>query len=124
MRWLAFPKMALSLALATLAALMLVGINEVGFRQSHQALIEVRDAQSVRQTLNELLLNLVDAETGQRGYLLTGESQYREPYDQAVRKVDGQLSTLRALYAGRRRAIATITGRLKPPGSCRDATAC
>ena len=101
MRWLAFPKMALSLALATLAALMLVGINEVGFRQSHQALIEVRDAQSVRQTLNELLLNIVDAETGQRGYLLTGELQYREPYDQAVRKVDGQLSALRTLYAAR-----------------------
>ncbi|MGJ7483923.1 CHASE3 domain-containing protein [Variovorax sp. LT2P21] len=109
MRWLAFPKMALSLALATLAALMLVGINEVGFRQSHQALIEVRDAQSVRQTLNELLLNLVDAETGQRGYLLTGEAQYREPYDQAVRKVDGQLSTLRTLYAARPAESAHLT---------------
>ena len=63
MRWLAFPKMALSLALATLAALMLVGINEVGFRQSHRALAEVRDAQRIRQTLHELLLNVVDAET-------------------------------------------------------------
>ena len=101
MRWLAFPKMAMSMALATLAALLLVGINEVGFRQSNQALIEVRDAQQVRQTLNALLLNVVDAETGQRGYLLTGEPRYREPYDQAVRKVDGQLATLRALYAAR-----------------------
>jgi signal transduction histidine kinase len=99
MRWLAFPKMALSLALATLAALMLVGINEVGFRQSHQALDEVREAQGVRQTLNQLLLNVVDAETGQRGYLLTGEARYREPYDQAVREVDGQLSALRTFYA-------------------------
>lgn len=101
MRWLAFPKMALTLALAILAALMLVGINEVGFRQSHRALVEVHDAQRVRQTLNELLLSVVDAETGQRGYLLTGEPRYREPYDQAVRKVDGQLATLRALYANR-----------------------
>lgn len=109
MRWLAFPKMALSLALATLAALMLVGINEVGFRQSHRALIEVRDAQSIRQTLNELLLNIVDAETGQRGYLLTGEAQYREPYDQAVRKVDGQLNTLRTFYAGRPAESAHLT---------------
>lgn len=109
MRWLAFPKMALSLALATLAALMLIGINEVGFRQSHRALVDVRDAQNVRQTLNELLLNVVDAETGQRGYLLTGEARYREPYDQAVRKVDGQLSTLRSLYAGRPDEIAQLT---------------
>ena len=34
MRWLAFPKMALSLLLAALAALALVGINEAGYRQS------------------------------------------------------------------------------------------
>lgn len=109
MRWLAFPKMALSLALATLAALLLVGINEVGFRQSHRALVEVREAQSVREALSKLLLNVVDAETGQRGYLLTGEARYREPYDQAVRQVDGHLSSLRTLYARRPTENASLS---------------
>ena len=99
MRWLAFPKMALGLTLAALAALALVGINEAGYRQSHRALAEVSEAQHVRLVLNLLMQNVVDAETGQRGYLLTGEARYREPYDGAAKELDGNLAALRTLYA-------------------------
>ncbi|WP_077001076.1 CHASE3 domain-containing protein [Variovorax sp. KK3] len=101
MRWLAFPKMAAGLALAMLAALALVGINEAGYQQSTKALTEVGEAQRVRLALNTLLQSIVDAETGQRGYLLTGEARYREPYDGAIKQVDGQLAALQALYANR-----------------------
>jgi signal transduction histidine kinase len=99
MRWLALSKMAWSLALATLAALAVIGINEAGYRHSSRALEGVRDTQQIRVALTTLLQNLLDAETGQRGYLLTGESRYREPYDSAVEQVDGQLIKLRTLYA-------------------------
>jgi len=99
MRWLAFPKMALGLTLAALAALALVGINEAGYRQSTRALTEIGEAQRVRLVLNMLLQNVLDAETGQRGYLLTGEVRYREPYDTAVKQVDGHLAALQMLYA-------------------------
>ncbi|MEP6721468.1 MAG: CHASE3 domain-containing protein [Variovorax sp.] len=101
MRWLVVPKMALSLTLAALAALVLIGINEAGYRESRRALNEITEAQLARAALNGLLLNILDAETGQRGYLLTGEASYREPYDGAVKKIDGNLASLRALYAQR-----------------------
>ena len=101
MHWLAPPKMAVSLLLAALAALALVGINEAGYRQSSRALADIGEAQKVRATLNLILQNMLDAETGQRGYLLTGETSYRQPYDAAVRQVDGHLATLRQLYAER-----------------------
>jgi len=101
MHWLAPPRMALSLLLAALAALALVGINEAGYRQSSRALADIEEAQQVRGTLNQILQNMRDAETGQRGYLLTGEANYRQPYDTAVKQVDGNLATLRRLYAGR-----------------------
>ncbi len=90
--------MALSLTLATLAACILVGINEASFRQSNKALVDIGGAQQVRLVLNELLQTVLDAETGQRGYLLTGETRYREPYDAAVKKIDGQLQALNRLY--------------------------
>ncbi|WP_432727269.1 CHASE3 domain-containing protein [Variovorax sp. W6] len=93
--------MAVSLLLAALAALALVGINEAGYRQSSRALGDIDEAQQVRGTLNQILQNMLDAETGQRGYLLTGEASYRKPYDDAVKQVDGHLATLRRLYAGR-----------------------
>ncbi len=101
MRWLAPPKMALSLVLAALAALALVGINEAGFRQSSRALADINQAQQVRGTLSQILQNMLDAETGQRGYLLTGEVSYRKPYDTAVKQVGGNLAILRQLYADR-----------------------
>jgi signal transduction histidine kinase len=93
--------MAVSLLLAALAALALVGINEAGYRQSTRALADIGEAQKVRATLNLILQNMLDAETGQRGYLLTGEASYRQPYDAAVKQVDGHLATLRQLYAER-----------------------
>ena len=108
MRWLAFPKVALSLTLATLAALVLVGINEAGYHQSRQALAEVGDAQRARVVLNLMLQNILDAETGQRGYLLTGEPRYREPYDVAVSQVDGHIAALRILYANRPNELAQL----------------
>ncbi|MDP9929699.1 signal transduction histidine kinase [Variovorax paradoxus] len=89
----------MSLLLAALAALALVGINEAGYRQSSRALADISEAQKVRATLNLILQNMLDAETGQRGYLLTGEASYRQPYDAAVKQVDGHLATLRQLYA-------------------------
>jgi signal transduction histidine kinase len=108
MRWLAFPKMTLGLTLAVLAALVLVGINEAGYRQSTQALTEVGDAQRARMVLNLMLQNVLDAETGQRGYLLTGEARYREPYDNAVKQVDGHLAALQILYAQRPGELAQL----------------
>ncbi|VWX57906.1 Signal transduction histidine kinase [Burkholderiales bacterium 8X] len=101
MRWLAFPKIAVGLALAVLAALALVGINEAGYRQSSHALIEIDNAQRDRLAVNILLQNILDAESGQRGYLLTGDDSYGKPYDTAVKNIEAQLAVLRSAYAGR-----------------------
>src|SRR5688572_29868080 len=47
------------------------------------------------------ILSLVkDAETGQRGFLLTGNEAYLEPYNQARAAVPQQIAGLRALVAG------------------------
>src|SRR5512145_40297 len=52
----------------------------------------VRESLETRSQLRLLLRNLQDAETGQRGYLLTGDESYLEPYlasrDEAPRSVE------------------------------------
>jgi signal transduction histidine kinase len=108
MHWLAPPRMAVSLLLAALAALAIVGINEAGYRQSTRALADIDEAQKGRGVVNQILQNMLDAETGQRGYLLTGEASYRQPYDTAIKQVDGHLSTLRQLYADRPAELTRI----------------
>ncbi|HYP84905.1 CHASE3 domain-containing protein [Variovorax sp.] len=82
-----------------LAALVLVGINEAGYRQSSRALAAIGEAQGERLVLNSLVQSLLDAETGQRGFLLTGEARYRQPYDEAVKQIGNQFAALRKLYA-------------------------
>lgn len=101
MRRLLFSKLVWSLGLALLATLVLVGINEVGYRQSSKALAEISQAQEARFAVNALLQDVLDAETGQRGYLLTGEARYREPYDSAIKDIGVHLARLRILYANR-----------------------
>ncbi|MDQ3271708.1 MAG: CHASE3 domain-containing protein, partial [Pseudomonadota bacterium] len=99
MRWFAVPKMAISLPLAVLAAAILIFINEVGFRLSTQATINIEAAQETRSVVNRLLQHMLDAETGQRGYLLTGDPKYLEPYDVATAEINQTLEALRRLYA-------------------------
>ncbi len=48
----------------------------------------------------ESLVSVIkDAETGQRGYLLTGEDRYLQPYNDAQAAVDTRLNALQALAA-------------------------
>uniref|UniRef100_A0A832M4H0 Circadian input-output histidine kinase CikA n=1 Tax=Oscillatoriales cyanobacterium SpSt-402 TaxID=2282168 RepID=A0A832M4H0_9CYAN len=47
--------------------------------------------------LNELEAELANAETGQRGYLITGQPRYLEPYDTALKAIDANYEALRQL---------------------------
>ncbi len=57
----------------------------------------VSHTHEVMTHLEQVVSTLKDAETGQRGYLLTGERVYLEPYEQALSRIPGQLERLRAL---------------------------
>ena len=87
--------MALSLPMALLAAMVLVGINEVGHMRSQDAVEQLAQGLTTRSDVNKLLQSMLDAETGQRGYLLTGNETYLEPYDKAVATVQTKLDSLR-----------------------------
>jgi PAS domain S-box-containing protein len=50
-------------------------------------------------SIERLYSAAVDAETGQRGYLLTGEERYLEPYRQALSRVDQEREQLQSLFA-------------------------
>ncbi|HTH77493.1 MAG TPA: CHASE3 domain-containing protein [Ramlibacter sp.] len=91
-------RQAINLALALLAALFLVGINETGYLQSTRALGDIAAATRTRDELNRVMQLTLDAETGSRGYLLTGDPRYLEPYNSAVAEIGKQMDTLRTAY--------------------------
>lgn len=70
------------------------------FRVAHtrQVLLEIARTQSLLQ----------DAETGQRGFLYTGQSRYLGPYNAARTQIEAQLDTLARLTADNPRQQASI----------------
>jgi signal transduction histidine kinase len=97
-RWLSIPTMAISLPLAILAAAVLIAINETGHSRSMAALSSMAQVQQTRGGVTQLLQHMLDAETGQRGYLLTGDARYLEPYQSATSVIAQNLDELRGLY--------------------------
>ncbi len=51
-------------------------------------LADIGEAYEARRQARELMISVVEAETGQRGYLLTQDGRYLEPYNRAVASID------------------------------------
>ncbi len=60
---------------------------------------QVTQTYSLVEKTTEALSVMKDAETGQRGYLLTGDLAYLEPYDNAVAAIPHVVADLRSLSA-------------------------
>lgn len=97
MKKFALPKMAISMPLAVLAAALMFFVNDTNFDKSTAATAHIEEAAQTLSSLNKLLAHLMDAETGQRGYLLTGEARYLEPYTAATGEINHTLDTLHQL---------------------------
>ena len=93
-----FPlKILLPLALGIVASLAIVVYAEFSYRSLDSANRQMAAAVIMQSTLHETLALVIDAETGQRGYMLTGKDEYLEPYNQALLKLDEAFTRLREL---------------------------
>ncbi len=102
---------ALRKAVFAVAALIVLGMVAISYRQWRQYSRANRDAAAstnVQDSVDALTSSLLNAETGQRGYLLTGQSQYLDPYDHAIQAIPGDLARLDALLSARPDQSANI----------------
>lgn len=91
-------RLKLTAARGAAVLVLLVGASAYYFMdQSRLAAASVDHTNEVRAQLERTLRTLVDAETGQRGYLLTGDTTYLAPYRTARVDVDHELATLGSL---------------------------
>ena len=93
------PPIAISLPLAVLTVALVIFINEASYRTTAKAVAAIDQAQITRGALNELMQSMLDAETGQRGYLLTGNETYLKPYSEAMKTINQQLDSLRGIFS-------------------------
>lgn len=90
---------ALPLTLGILSALALLVFAELGYQRLESATQRVATALELQATINEIQAHIVDAETGQRGFLLTGNDSYLQPYRDALPQIEKTHDRLRELVA-------------------------
>ena len=81
-------------------ALMVVGL--FAFRSANRLVEDqswVAHTQKVRRVIGELLTHVISAETGQRGYIITGIDEFLEPYRAGTAAVDESFRELKTLIA-------------------------
>lgn len=80
--------------------ILLLAIGVVNFRQMNKVVSNsewVRHSEEVLSEINIVLGLIKDTETGQRGFIITGEESYLEPYNTAKENLPSRLENLKAL---------------------------
>src|ERR687887_1225906 len=90
-------RVMLPLVLGVVVSLSILGFAELGYRRLEFANRAMGTALEMESAVNETLALVSDAETSQRGYLLTGDPAYLEPYRAAVPKLNAAFVRLREL---------------------------
>ena len=82
------------LGLAALLLLLMAGVSYEHWTHYRRANHHAAQTEDLLEAVERLLTTLLDAETGQRGFLLTGDERYLEPYTHAIQSVDSQVLQL------------------------------
>jgi signal transduction histidine kinase len=90
-------KVYVPLVAGVLVSLAILVFAEFGYARLEQAQQRMAAALEAETLLNEILTAVVDAETGQRGFLLTGRDEYLEPYRAALPRIEERYKRLRQL---------------------------
>ncbi len=80
----------------TLAVLI---ASETGNLRLREGYTEAIRSQQLQSDLGALMGELVNAEAGQRGFLLTGQDSYLEPYYKALPQINALMARIRQHYA-------------------------
>ncbi|ALN73897.1 sensor histidine kinase [Aureimonas sp. AU20] len=96
------PSLPVTMVLAGVSAILLIVVASIAIWSSTMArggVEGLRDTSLVQSSALTFLSRLQDAETGQRGYILTGNSTFLEPYERSVGQVPADLERLKSATA-------------------------
>ncbi len=94
-------KFGLKITILFVLAMLIIGIvgirSYVEIQQAREMNRWVIHTRQVMEGLGQILSELKDAETGQRGFVLTGEERYLEPYKAATTNMPKTIETVSSL---------------------------
>src|SRR3954454_2323122 len=89
------PKTFAGFLAATVALFLISFLSYRSLESRSEASQRVTQTLEVTQQVTALMSSLKDAETGERGFLLTGADSFLEPYTAAVAALPGELAAAR-----------------------------
>ena len=85
-------RLYLGFALLLAMILLLAGVVAYeSYRIAEVNLERQKQASELHQRVDDLEIDLLNMETGKRGYLLNGEESFLEPYERGRRDFEGEL---------------------------------
>ncbi len=90
----AFTRNRMVFLIACLVAIAIMLISEVAYWQSIGKLDKVGAFRRAQDSVQNLTQGMVDAEAGTRGFLLTGDREYLQPYELALGRIGQALDLL------------------------------
>jgi len=84
---------------ALLLGLAVLLTNEIGHRRALTVIAGREALLEARVEVSLLMREVIAAESGQRGYLLTARPEYKDPYTRAAAQVQNQLARLAQIYS-------------------------
>ena len=97
MKWSVGTKIGSGFALALAIIVVIAAVTYQSIGTLTQTAGWVDHTHKVLERLSALLQGLTDAETGERGYIITGEDSYLEPYQNAVGAIEQDVKDLKEL---------------------------
>ncbi|MHC5766017.1 MAG: response regulator [Nostoc sp.] len=94
-----------------LASAILVLIGTISYKSTEVLINTSKKLNKTQLTINnlqELLSNIKDAETGQRGYILTKQDAYLKPYQTAISKLTPEIKELKKLIADDSKQVSQL----------------
>jgi len=85
----------IGVGLLVASLLLIAGLTYRNTRQLNEDATWVTNTQVVLNLTSDVMLTMVDAETGMRGFLITGQDEYLQPYDAALVRLDGLVAELK-----------------------------
>lgn len=84
--------------LACMAVMAMVVVSEMSYWRSAGTLATLTEVGVARTTVQDVAQSILDAESSQRGYLLTMREEYLAPYERALKQIDHSLKSLDQYY--------------------------
>ncbi|MEA2705244.1 MAG: hypothetical protein QOH22_32 [Gemmatimonadaceae bacterium] len=109
---LGLPGAAQRRLLALVPVILVALVGALTYQRSRLVVADVQEVERSHETLEasgSLLTRAIDAETGQRAYLLTGDETFLEPYKGARADIDRSLAALRRLVRNDHAQLSRVT---------------